>query len=155
MKQAIEKAIEQGMTFPNVPQKYNKLNNDYKMYESEHDDRIVFILKNDNEKSEYFKYKKVNISIYRLIFGTDFIDKLVGKPTGCHKKSCSAWTDKKSSLIMNNCDYICDDRGAFWDRYTCDAFVGVKPVEYYLKQMSNPKISRDPEKLKEYVRKLI
>jgi hypothetical protein len=136
MKEVIEKAIKNGFEMP----MYDKRTKYLKCYTYKYG---VSITTTKNAHGGWIGY-------HELIFGTDFIDRLVGKG-GLSKICCNC----SHAQFVNHTNNLikCEFHSLQKAGNTCGNFEPIiKSADYHLQKMST---IRDIEKLKEYVRGLI
>lgn len=142
MKEAMLVACRNGFLLNKL---FNRKRN-YPIINATVSNNMIYFWADNTRPTQKYTPDFLTYNFYQLIFATDFVDKLVGEGT-CQKKkkvSLHKMPDCKENLI-GRAGYMSSCKG-------CDYWQG---PAYHLRQMSTPEISRDIEKLKEYVRGLV
>jgi hypothetical protein len=111
---------------------------------------------NDYNDAPMFEDSEMNL--YQLIFGTDFIDKLVGDGECCANESCDYYSKRKAC----HCDAVTagySDTGEFvanktpvFYKFCDDGRIVVAVADYHRSKLANLK---DIEAIKDYVEGLV
>lgn len=144
MKKTIEKAIENGFDISIII----KETGDYNIVGVEVLMDVVEVYY-ETELNVFYNENPclAQCNIYKLIFGTDFIDKLVGCCDEiCINKTCGYHNEEEAE---DNCigEVACESALA-----TCKKAIRINPIDHHRSKLSNLK---DITKIKEYVNNLV